>query len=292
METASVQDAGYYAIRRFCPYQGVIQVVDVGEARAYSLDGRHWQVRMRTASGRYRWRGSVSTDTPPDPARSGRELLSAIRAAPPLPFPLADRFELWLLDRETRRPLALVKTRCERAETEEPVRESTWEPFLMSQNDFRSQALEASRRNVDPRARLPRAQDVLAREVNLAARPLPVLQWFERHPDGSGTGLGGLRVDASLSGRRLAAEDFPELLVRREWADPLVEAMVREYHEYHAPLLLAHQGLSSATRRWLESVAFGARPEQVEKHHAMYPEVLDPEGLKVALVSARLIAAS
>ncbi len=292
MEGASKQDAGYYAIRRFCPYQGVIQVVDVGEARAYSLDGRHWQVRMRTATGRYRWRGSVSTDAPPDPARSGRELLAAIRAAPPLPFPLADRFELWLLDRETRRPLALVKTRCERAETEEPVRESTWEPFLMSQNDFRSPALEASRRNVDPRARLPRAQDVLAREVNLAARPLPVLQWFERHPDGSGTGLGGMRVDVSLKGRRLAAEDFPELLVRRDWADPLVEAMVREYHEYHAPLLLAHQGLSAATRRWLESAAFGARPEQVEKHHAMYPEVLDPEGLKVALVSARLIAAS
>jgi len=99
-------------------------------------------------------------------------------------------------------------------------------------------------------------------------------------------------VAEALEGRRLAAREFPELLVREAWEDALVTTLVREYHDYHAPLLLAHQGLRAATRRRLEQVAFRQHPERVEKHHAMYPEVLDPEGLQVALVSARLIAAS
>jgi len=273
----------YYGIRRFCPYQGVIQVVDVGVARAYSVDGRHWQVRIQSGSGRSRWApGRVDEQAAESHAEGADALMQALNHRPGIPFPLADRFELWLLRRETRLPLALVKTRL-RPEDAGEVTDPAWQPFLMSRSGFRCQALEASR----PGARR-RAQDVLERQVNLAARPLPVLQWFERLPDGSGVGHGGLRVDDTLAGRHLPAEAFPELLVDPVWEDPLESALVEDYHAWNAPLLLAHQNLSAATRGWLE-VQARKRPEALLANYPMYPEVLDASAMQVALVSGKLI---
>ncbi|HSH29840.1 MAG TPA: hypothetical protein VK971_08030 [Thiohalobacter sp.] len=285
--------ARYYSIRRFCPYQGVIQVVDVGQARAYSTDGRHWQVRVQSASGRLRWHATdcdagdlASRETNAD------QLMRALNERPSIPFPLADRFELWLLHRETRLPLAIVKSRVTREETEsDRITSPTWQPFLMSRNEFRSPALEAARGHCDPRLRPPRAQDVLERQVNLAGRPLPVLQWFERLGDGSGIGHGGMRVEGALTGRHLASEAFPELLVDPEWPQDLERVLVREYHEWNAPFLLAHQRLSVDTRRWLEAAA-RQRPESLLENYPMYPQVLDTQAMQVALVSAKLIKAS
>lgn len=283
----------YYSIRRFCPYQGVIQVVDVGNARAYSTDGRHWQVRVQNAGGRLRWHATdcdagdlVSREANAD------QLMQALNERPPIPFPLADRFELWLLHRDSRLPLALVKSRISREEAEmDRITNPTWQPFLMSSNEFRSPALEAACRNPHPNARYPRAQDVLERQVNLAGRPLPVLQWIERLNDGSGIGHGGMRVEGTLPGRHLPAEAFPELLVDPHWEDDIERELVHEYHEWNAPFLLAHQGLSAATRRWLETAA-RQRPEQLLDNYPMYPEILDEDAMQVTLVSAKLIKAS
>jgi hypothetical protein len=55
-------------------------------------------------------------------------------------------------------------------------------------------------------------------------------------------------------------------------------------------LLLAHQNLSPATRRWLETAA-RARPLRLLDNYAMFPEVLDHDGMQVALVSAKLMQA-
>ena len=285
--------AQYYSIRRFCPYQGVIQVVDVGHARAYSTDGRHWQVRVQNAAGRLRWHATdcdagdlASRETNAD------QLMQALNERPPIPFPLADRFELWLLHHESRLPLAIFKSRVSREEAElDRITNPTWQPFLMSSTGFHSPALEATRSNADARARHPRAQDVLERQVNLAGRPLPVLQWFERLDDGSGLGHGGMRVEDEMRGRHLPAEAFPELLVDPEWQQELERALVREYHEWNAPFLLAHQHLSEATRRWLEQAA-RQRPEPLLDNYPMYPRVLDAEAMQVTLVSAKLIKAS
>ncbi|WJW75475.1 hypothetical protein QVG61_13445 [Thiohalobacter sp. IOR34] len=261
--------ARYHAIRRFCPYQGVIQIVDCGTAQAYSTDGQHWRIRVRR------------------PGAAGDALLEALEQRPPLPFPLADRIELWLLDHSRRQPLALVKSRCNLREMD-AVSDPLWRPFLVSQQGFRCQALEEDAQRTPPGARPPRAQDVLERRVNRAARPLPVLQWFERLEDGSGIGHDGLRVDDSLYGRELPAAAFPPLLVREDWEDPLSCALVQDYHAWQAPLLLAHQNLDRDTRQRLETAAC-QRPEALAANYHMYPEVLDGEALQVALVSARLM---
>lgn len=270
----------YYALRRFCPYQGMIQVVDVGAARAYSTDGRHWTVRLQNPA-----------DTRRAPAHnaSADDLMQALNDRPPLPFPQQDRVELWLLDKRTRLPLALVKTRRSVADIDE-VKDPSWRPFLTN-SGFHCTALNDAHATRRPAATLPpRAQDVLERQVNLAARPLPVLQWFERLPDGSGIGQDGLRVDATLRNRQLPRDAFPELLVADRWEDATEQVLVRDYHAWHAPLLLAHQNLTQTTRCWLESAA-RRHPGRLLDNYAMFPEVLDRDAMQVALVSAKLIQA-
>lgn len=293
--------ASYYALRRFCPYQGMIQVVDIGAARAYSTDGRHWQVRLQNPEARLtpaslNERSSATAD----------DLMRALNERPPLPFPQQDKIELWLLDKQTQLPLALVKTRRSLDDVD-AVKEPTWRPFLTTHSGFQCSALEAEL--AERRARrtlsaaqpsavapaeqsipIPRAQDVLERQINLAARPLPVLQWFERMADGSGIGHGGMRVDERLQARLLPKEAFPELLVAEQWDDATLQALVADYHAWHAVQLLAHQNLSVQTRAKLEQAA-RRHPVKLLDNYAMYPQVLDPDAMQVALVSAKLIRA-
>ena len=276
--------AAYYALRRFSPYQGMVQVVDVGAARAYSTDGRHWTVRLQNPNAHA---AAFSGTTPADVAD---DLMQALNERPPLPFPQQDRIELWLLDKATGLPLALVKTRRSLEEMDE-VQDPSWRPFLSADSGFCCAALEnVQKTRPGKHGVVSRAQDVLEREVNLAARPLPALQWFQRLDDGSGIGWDGLRVEGHWAGRRLPREAFPELLVSDTWNDSMLCALVRDYHAWHAPLLLAHQNLSSATRSWLESAA-RERPLRLLDNYAMFPEVLDHDAMQVALVSAKLMQA-
>lgn len=279
----------YYALRRFSPYQGMIQVVDVGAARAYSTDGRHWTVRLQNPEARLT---PASLRDRPD--ASADDLMRALNERPPLPFPQQDTVELWLLNKHSLLPMALVKTRRSIADID-AVKEPSWRPFLTTHSGFRCVALEsalaARRRASDPTNGITtRAQDVLEREINLAARPLPVLQWFERLTDASGVGHGGLRVDQHLQGRHLPADAFPEMLVDEHWDDATVQALVDDYHAWHAPLLLAHQNLSASTRSRLE-VAARNNPAKLLNNYAMFPQVLDHDAMQVALVSAKLIQA-
>ena len=275
--------AAYYALRRFCPYQGVIQVVDVGGARAYSTDGRHWTVRLQSPNAR-----GLPAESADASQTTADDLMRALNDRPLLPFPQQDRVELWLLDKATRLPLALVKTRRSIDEID-AVKDPSWRPFLTATTGFQCAALagDAAQRSARPVAPA-RAQDVLERQVNLAARPLPCLQWFQRLDDGSGLGHGGMRVDEHLLGRHLPVEAFPELLVGAAWDDPTTRALVQDYHAWHAPLLLAHQNLSRATRDWLERAAHRF-PAKLLDNYAMFPEVLDKDAMQVALVSAKLI---
>ena len=280
----------YYGIRRFSPYQGVVQVVDVGHARAYSTDGRHWQVRIQQEPGGARWSGVWTAGVPAESAAvrttPAEDLMDALQHRPPHPFPLEDRFELWLLHKQTRLPLALLKTRRAREDVG-PVEDPVWRPFLLHDNSFVSSVLQeqAAER---PAGAGARHRDVLERQVNQAARPQPMAQWFERRSDGGGTGLEGLRVEGELLGRRLPREAFPELLVD-EVDPPGIEArLVRDYHDWNAALLLAHQHLPRVTRARLERAAC-RRPGRLLESYAMIPEVLDRDALDVALVSAKLI---
>lgn len=279
----------YYGLRRFCPYLGVIQVVDVGDASAYSTDGKTWQVRTQTASGRFRWGGAVveREDGRVVQGTATEALVDAMRKRPDLPFPLEDRYELWLLRKHNLQPLALLKTRHLRRNIEDRI-EPNWSPFLLDDNSFVSSLLTEEESNQHPRAWRVAHRDMLQRLVAEASRPLPVAQWILRRRDGSGKGMQGLRLSDELEARELAAQAFPELLVDEHWDSSRDRTIVQDFHDWNAGRLLAHQSLRLATRARLEKAACG-RPETVLENYAMYPEIVDPEAMEVALVAARLM---
>ena len=283
----------YYGVRRLGPYLGVIQVIDVGDACAYSTNGRTWRIRQETASGRFRWGvAQVSSDDVDEVRLVGADnLVEALKKQPPVPFPIRDRFELWLLHSVTRKPMALLRTRYKATDIE-PVSDPHWRPFLMTDTEFVSPTLAATE-NINAGSKhwpVPH-RDQLESQINVASRPMPAAQWFERLDDGSGVGRKGLRLKDDEAGRRLPAADFPELLISADWEDDTQRGLVADYHDWYASALLAHQNLSYQTRQRLEKAAC-KRPKMLLANYPLIPEVIDQEAIDVALVSARLMNAS
>lgn len=275
-----MEPARYYSLRRLSPYQGTVQVVECPGFRAMSAEGARWRVQFlnqRTRFSSYAvWRddgqGSLI-----ETARTA-PIVQALRARPALPFPLADRLELWLLDAHERLPLALLAaTLPERT----PSRAVTpvWRAALAGDDAFHAPSLGAGSASPIPH------RAVLDRCVQRAAGPRPVAQWFRRAPDGDGVGLDNGGLDACLRGRRLRAVDFPELLLRSRWDTAPERDLVRDYHEWHAPQLLTHTGLSREVRAALERAAC-RQASRLYRVRNLLPEVLDPEALRVALVEA------
>lgn len=282
----------YYGVRRVGPYMGVIQVVDVGDACAYSTNGRSWRIRQQTSSGRFRWGIAQISASNMDDVRivNADNLVAALRNLPPIPFPVRDRYELWLLHNRTRTPLALLRT-CYKVEDMERVADPHWRPFVKTDTQFVSPTLQQLHRDKPGHALPTPHRDQLESQINEAARPLAVAQWFERQPDGSGIGHQGLRLNPDDIGHLLAADDFPELLISENWEDPLQAGLVEDYHDWYAASLLAHQNLNRRTRMRLEQAAC-RRPQSLLASYALIPEFLDTDAIEVALVSARLMNAS
>jgi hypothetical protein len=275
-----MEPARYYSLRRLSPYQGTVQVVECPGFRAMSADGERWRVQFlnqRTRFSTYAvWRddgqGSLI-----ETARTA-PIVQALRARPALPFPLADSLELWLLDARERLPLALLAaTLPERT----PSRAVTpvWRAALAGDDAFHAPSLGAAGASPIPH------RAVLDRCVQRAAGAQPVAQWFRRTPDGGGVGLDSAGLEARLRGRRLDAADFPELLLRTEWQTEAERNLVHDYHDWHAPQLLTHTGLSPAVRARLERAAC-RQASRLYRVRNLLPEVLDPEAVRVALVEA------
>ena len=282
----------YYGVRRLGPYLGVIQVIDVGDACAYSTNGQTWRIRQQTASGQLRWGVTQVSDGNLDDVRivNADNLVEALKNLPSVPFPIRDRFELWLLDNKSRKPLALLKT-CYKAFDMEPVTDPHWRPFLMTDTGFVSPTLARVEKEKTQRGWPIPHRDQLESQVNVASRPMPAAQWFERRRDGSGTGKQGLRLRQEEIGRRLDEVDFPELLISENWEDETKSGLVADYHDWYAASLLVHQNLSRMTRTRLEQAAC-RRPQALLSSYPLIPEIIDREAVDVALVSARLMNAS
>ena len=276
----------YFSQRRLNPYRGLILTVDVGDSTAHSYDGITWHLRSDDGFG---WIRPTGIWVEGEGLRAGvasrhSEIVDALENQPQVPFPLADRLELWLLDREFGLPLALLDT-C-RPSTFSPGRiHPEWQPFPLTYTGFRSQAL--AQREFEHRESAVPHRDALARIVNNAARPFASAQWFQRRTDGSGEGLLGHRIDAALQGRVLDSSAFPELLVRADWNSRLERLVINDYHAWVSPLLLQLPGLSDSTRDRLEDVA-RMRGRWLLKRHRLLPKVMDTTRLNAILVSARL----
>ncbi len=275
----------YYALRRVNPYRGVAQIVEVGDATARSQDGVTWHLRADDGSGLVR---PVGVWVEGEGFKLGQpgglgDLIAALETSPPLPFPIFDTQELWLLDREHGLPLALLATEragVRRGEQPDPE----WLPFVKSYTGFHSPTL--ARRDATAASGV-RHKDTLARWVNQAARPHPMAQWFNRDQDGAGTGGPGLRLPYEWRSRQMPAEAFPELLVRETGNSRLEQSVIDDYHAWLAPLLLLWPRLSSETRARLELQACD-HPQWLARIHRLLPIQLDPARIRAALVAARL----
>lgn len=284
--------APYYGVRRLGPYLGVIQVIDVGDACAYSTNGHAWRIRQQTSSGRFRWGATLVSDENLNEVRivNADNLLAALRNRPPVPFPMRDRYELWLINNASRKPLALLKT-CYLASDISDVKDPHWQPFQAADTGFVSQTLNTVQAAKKGSASITPHSGLLERQVNMASRPNPIAQWIERQDDGSGIGMTGLRVADIDIGRQFNAEDFPELLISEDWQDAAEQGLVNDYHHWQAAWLLAHQNLTATTRARLERAAC-KRPQSLLSAYTLIPQIIDQAAIEVALVSARLMNAS
>ncbi len=282
--------------------------------RAVTSDGVNWQVQLWREHQSHQWGGMGTPETrwgylvagvwnlaigfdrfPVDPkidvveieVPSQKLIAHVERHCERLPFAPADNIELWLLDHDARLPLALLASTRERHNCER-VSEASWRASLPGDLSFVSDSLL---QDEDFARQLYRGssyhRDAIAALVNHTAGKPPMAQWFERGPRGDGTGLGGIHLDASLIGRCVSREMFPELLIREHWPDPRVQALVHDFHLWQAPLLLTLFRLSRATRGFWEPFA-STQAEVVARLHRLYPEIVDEQLVNAVLVEAAL----
>ena len=279
-----MSEARYYSMRQLSPYQGTVQIVELPGFRAMSVDGVTWQVQALSQRTRFSvygvWRADRSSILDNEHTHA---LIEALKNHPPLPFALADRLELWLLDAtEERLPLALLASTLTHISPPR-VTEAVWHPTLKGDASFVASSLLAHAAAA-PGTRVAH-RDLLAQRVREAAGAPPRAQWFLRDEEGNGVGMVGLRLEDHAVGRRLSYDWFPELLVREDWEDAADCDLVRDFHDWQAPALLTHPNLARTMRERLERAAC-RQAERLYAVRALLPEVINADLVKTAFVEA------
>jgi hypothetical protein len=280
-----------YAYRCLPPYRGVAHVVVAGETRAITHNGRYWQIQIEADSLPARLRNQ------PGPALGRRitlghwqpeagldlshvrhvsraealamtERLVAELAAAPLPCPLDDRHELWLLDR-SELPLALLNT--QREPPNDVPHGASWQAFCGEYGSVDMAIAHALQRAV--------------RHATNGA-----MQWFLRRDDGSGQGGMGRHIAADRIGRIVPPVDFPTLTLRDSPWDEESAAVLSRYLQRLAPRLLMLP-LGDAQRAALEAAAID-QPEELWTFHRAYPRVLNPAAWTAAFVGLQIAQAT
>lgn len=296
-----------YALRRLSPFLGTAQIIEVTDARAVSYDGRVWQIQLLSphAVAQQQW-GNIGQaasarrlfvfgvwsredgvrrvpvnpllgDVSRHPALPA--ILAAVESNETLPFALADRFELWLLDGE-RRPLALLASAREERLLAMP-RSLRWQAAPRTERSFRVAVLE------ELGVRGPRAHlDWLERQVADRAGERAYATWFRREEDGSGRPLTvpGAFVPAV---NVLPAEDFPALPLQEGWPEEPEQSVFSAYIDWLAPMLLCLPALDDRRRAALERAAV-CRPLVLYQYRHLLPAVADHAVIDPALVEARM----
>lgn len=281
-----------YSLRRVNPFRGVLAVLKTQAGRAYSLDGRHWQIQVLAHAPRglwanadygeelqyYRfglWEASEGlTRVPLNPLLEvGRMVAAAAELArllpelsEALPFPLAAEQELWLLDSQGA-PLALLATAPEGTDAG-AVQMEPWQAGERGERVFHSAALGG--------------RGVADHEAGGDYRHLEAVERLVRRT--AGTGLNRRWFPAAGGESR---PDCPELLVRECWPDEVSQGLMDDYLGWLSPYLLMLPTLSDPTRARLERQASG-HALLVESTWRLYPKVLDLDRLRRARVEARL----
>lgn len=274
-----------YSKRVLLPFVGIVQVADLGWARALSLNGITWTVRyqqhenVQTRKGRLHYDPRVNialiltiakdqmtyrpVRTDLDPGQSeidSQRFFDAIKSAH-IPFEAADIYEYWLLDGEDQSPLALLHTCANEAEMALHTPQAFW------------QALPAAELAVaDPLAQdesvyQPPVNYRLQEYVETQAGKKPRGAWFKRTNTND--------------------DNFPACLIKEQWDDAECQRLCDLYLQRLAPRLLMLSGLPRKLRQRLEKAA-SQHVFEVDNFYDLYPEVVDDELLSVARVEARL----
>jgi hypothetical protein len=296
-----------YTQRLLNPFRGVINCIRYQSAEAVTRDGLRWDIyvsndrllegmdtgrRVQISDIRY---GSWTPESglkrgplyPSDDFKYLEDMGAIVyehllEVYDRIPFPLEDRFELWLLDREAR-PLALLDSAVRREDIELD-QSAEWRAGQACRQSFTSTV--ADRLALDPGGEGAVAA-YLSRHINAGAGASPAAQWFERLPDGSGAGLAGIGLEAGLVGRQLCGAEFPPLLLATPPQDTVHRQLYSDFQRWQAPWLLALPVLDRQTRKRLEGDAC-ARPLLVAQQYRLYPEIIDKTAIRAARVEAML----
>lgn len=272
--------ARFYSRRRVSPFLGSMQVIEVEDGRALSLDGRSWELQLLSLEEvpervwanigprqtKRRWfiygrcdeagdlrRLPVSREIR-DPSNHPAlaQLLEALAGRQTLPFPAADVHEAWLCD-DRGEPLALLATACDEAERDSR-KPGGWACLPPTDRGFSSTSGLAGGQGGNAALAL----NALVSRVGRAGR----LQW--------------LQGDAA-----------PVLPWRCDWPGPDEQQLVDDYTAYLSPYLLTLQRLDGALRERLERLAV-QQFDLIDYVLPLLPEVLDAGRMEVARVKARL----
>jgi hypothetical protein len=286
------------------PFEGVLQVVETNNARAYSPNGHIWQVQVLTQRPDHTWRSFSDVEPieqffnfglwdaveglhriPASPILDIGDMQAAAdeltgvlrRLLEDLPFALIDDYEYWATDYDGR-PVALLAT------TENPrllrdIRVNRWQATRVSDHSFTSASLQAHDLPTQGHAGPRRHAEQLERQVRQLGQHKA---WFRRSPNGDGERLHPKRADTTLS-----AEAFPPLGLKSDWTDDVTRDLAADYLAWQAPRLLTLQRIDDAQRQWLEHHAC-QRAVELAAVYRLIPRILDKARLEAARVEARL----
>jgi hypothetical protein len=295
-----------YSERILNPFRGVMNVIALDDAEAVTTDGVNWLLYIRdrfdTADNEPEefahidnpyirfgsWNKSSGLKRAPvlscyhylEIQHKGERLLEVVRHyADDVPFEFRDSFELWLLEKDTQLPLALIDSACQESELYDNDILS-WRSGNRCRSQFKSKVAEL-KNSIDNHAEL------LDRLINSRAGHKPSAQWFLRKHDGYGYGLKGINLDNALTGREMSPRLFPRMFVEEHWDNATDAALVNEFIDWMSPWLLLLDFLKDGQRAALENAA-RKHAVLVDQLYALYPKVIEEKQIKAARVEATL----
>ncbi len=279
-----------YSRRLLSPYTSMLQVAEIGDARAISSDGRNWQIQYRVAeqqqpgtsssgkpseqytllatieNGELRARPRFGFLDTEEVSTTLDELVALARDAA-LPFAALDSFEYWLLDETDKQPLALLRScisAAEMATSDEELAAYRVRPewLAMPAAQLKIEDSETTAGHYVPPVN-HRLQQLIGERAGL----YPKAEWFDRG------------LDQSL--------DFPSCLISETWDREQDHELCQRYIRRLAPRLLMLQGLCHGDRQRLEQAA-RENAIDVERFYSLYPEIVDEKLIKSLRVETKM----
>lgn len=281
-----------FSVRQLSPFVGNIQIVQADYCRALSSDGLHWQIQASCETHQQAWNISGNeyiprryvlfgswdnkngfSSLPLDPMLDvpsiehiENTLIHTLQhSAEKLPFAQLDRYECWLIDTQTGKPLALVN--------------STTHEYMIPHIVNK------------PWQAIPQQQSLASLSGTLTTSDIHNLEsyinqnttkqvWFFRQEDGSG-------ISVSNKSHTLPAEHFPELLLHQVLLPESLQDSASSYIHWLSPRLLGLHFLSTACRAQLEQAAQSYALE-TSKRLNIYPSPLDPAIFNKIMVELKI----